>query len=180
MYNSPNQPIWLTNSSVELDSAFFPSETRQAVAKLLAMTSDPKSAEIRRCSQKAVIGLFDLNPATFTLMLRSVSKPLQESANRILRGYMQVSVRAPPLPPSLSPSPSPPPPFPLPSPWITSVIGSAVKLQIVPSQRLFSEAAIYNLGQGSLLRLKYQNEWICVYIRHVKKLICAVYSVSKA
>ena len=67
-------------------------ETRQAVAKLLAMTSDPKSGEIRRCSQKAIIGLFDLNPATFTLMLRSVSKPLQESANRILRSYMQVSL----------------------------------------------------------------------------------------
>ena len=50
---------------------------------------DPKSAEIQRCSQKEIIGQLDLNPVTITLMLHSVSKPLQD---RILRGYMQVSL----------------------------------------------------------------------------------------
>lgn len=52
------------------------------------MTMEPKSAEIRRLSQKVVIGFFDLNPATLTLLLRNMSKSLQESANRILKGYM--------------------------------------------------------------------------------------------
>ena len=52
------------------------------------MTMEPKSAEIRRLSQKAIIGLFDLNPATLTLLTRNMSKPLQESSNRILKGYM--------------------------------------------------------------------------------------------
>ena len=65
-----------------------PSEVRQALSKLLAMTMEPKSAEIRRLSQKVVIGFFDLNPATLTLLLRNMSKSLQESANRILKGYM--------------------------------------------------------------------------------------------
>ncbi len=63
-------------------------EIRQALAKLLAMTMEPKSADIRRLSQKVIIGFFDLNPATLTLLLRNMTKTLQESANRILKGYM--------------------------------------------------------------------------------------------
>lgn len=54
-------------------------------------TTEPKSADVRRVSQKVVTSLFDLNPATFSLMLRSVSKALQETANKILKVYMQVS-----------------------------------------------------------------------------------------
>ena len=65
-------------------------DSRQALGRLLAFTMEPKSAEIRRSSQKTVTGLFELNPATLTLMLPSVPKPLQESANKILKGYMQV------------------------------------------------------------------------------------------
>ena len=63
-------------------------EVRQALTKLLGMTMEPKSAEIRRLSQKVITGFFDLNPATLTLLLRNMSKNLQESANRILKGYM--------------------------------------------------------------------------------------------
>ena len=65
-------------------------ETRQAISKLLQATSEPKSGDIRRISQIVITSLFDLNPATFSLMLRSVSKTLQETANRILKVYMQV------------------------------------------------------------------------------------------
>ena len=67
-------------------------DTRQAVSKLLQATTEPKSADVRRVSQKVVTSLFDLNPATFSLMLRSVSKALQETANKILKVYMQVCV----------------------------------------------------------------------------------------
>ena len=63
-------------------------EIRQALSKLLAMTMEPKSADIRRLSQKVIIGFFDLNPAALTLLLRNMSKTLQENANRILKGYM--------------------------------------------------------------------------------------------
>ena len=64
------------------------SEVRHALSKLLEMTMEPNSAEIRRLSQKVITGFFDLNPATLTLLLRNLSKNLQESANRILKGYM--------------------------------------------------------------------------------------------
>ena len=67
-----------------------PADTLQAIAKLLQATSEPKSADVRRVSQKVVTSLFDLNPATFSLMLRSVPKTLQEAANKILKVYMQV------------------------------------------------------------------------------------------
>ena len=63
-------------------------EVRQALSKLLTMTMEPKSADIRRLSQKVIIGFFDLNPAALTLLLRNLPKNLQESANRILKGYM--------------------------------------------------------------------------------------------
>lgn len=66
-------------------SSLFPTETRQAVSKLLLFTAEPKSAEIRKMSQKAVTKLFELNPATFTLMLRSVPKAQQETASRQVR-----------------------------------------------------------------------------------------------
>jgi CLIP-associating protein 1/2 len=64
-------------------------ETRQAISKLIQATSEPKSGDIRRLSQSVITGLFDLNPATFSIMLRSVSKTLQDTANRILKVYMQ-------------------------------------------------------------------------------------------
>ena len=67
-----------------------PVDLRQAISKLLQATLEPKSADVRRVSQKVVTSLFDLNPATFSLMLRSIPKTLQEVANKILKVYMQV------------------------------------------------------------------------------------------
>ncbi|CAI8057490.1 CLIP-associating protein 1 [Geodia barretti] len=64
-------------------------EMRQAISKLIQATSEPKSGDIRRLSQSVITGLFDLNPATFSIMLRSVSKTLQDTANKILKVYMQ-------------------------------------------------------------------------------------------
>lgn len=63
-------------------------EMRQALTKLIGFTTEPKSAEVRRQSQKVLTRLFDLNPATLTLMLNSLPRILQDSANRILQGYM--------------------------------------------------------------------------------------------
>lgn len=67
---------------------FVDTEVRQAISKILGFTTEPKSAEIRKQSQKVVVALFELNPATFTLMLRNIPKPLQESANKILKTHM--------------------------------------------------------------------------------------------
>jgi hypothetical protein len=63
-------------------------ETRQAVARIVKFTGEPKSADIRRQSQKAIIGLFDLSPANFSLILRTLPKPDQDNANKILSTYV--------------------------------------------------------------------------------------------
>ncbi len=55
---------------------------------MVKFTTEPKSAEIRKQSQKAIIALFDLNAATFSLIQRSMTKTDQENANRILKTYM--------------------------------------------------------------------------------------------
>ena len=52
-------------------------ETRQAFTKLLALTVEPKSVEVRKGSQKVVTGLFDLNPSVFSLLLRGVPHNLK-------------------------------------------------------------------------------------------------------
>lgn len=63
-------------------------EMRQALTKLIGFTTEPKSAEVRRQSQKVLTRLFDLNPATLTMMLNSLPRIQQDSANRILQGYV--------------------------------------------------------------------------------------------
>ncbi len=52
-------------------------ETRNAFSKLLSLTMEPKSVEIRKGSQKVITDLFNLNTAGFSLMLRSVPRNLQ-------------------------------------------------------------------------------------------------------
>ena len=61
---------------------------RQSLPKVIEYTTEPKSAEVRRQSQKVLTRLFDLNPATLSLMLNALPRILQESANRILQGYV--------------------------------------------------------------------------------------------
>lgn len=65
------------------------SETQQMVARLLDMTSDPSSMELRRSAQRGVVGLFELNPASLTLLIRNVPKKQQDDANRIIKAHMQ-------------------------------------------------------------------------------------------
>lgn len=65
-----------------------PLEIRQAVAKIVKFTGEPKSADIRRQSQKAITGLFELNPTNFSLILRTLPKADQDNANKILSAYV--------------------------------------------------------------------------------------------
>ena len=51
-------------------------DTRQSFTKLLSLTVD-KSPDIRKSSRQVVVGLFDLNAATWSLLLRSVPRNLQ-------------------------------------------------------------------------------------------------------
>lgn len=63
-------------------------DIRQAVAKVVKFTGEPKSADIRRQSQKAITGLFALSPANFSRILSTLPKGDQDSANKILSSYM--------------------------------------------------------------------------------------------
>ena len=65
-------------------------EVRQALQRLTLLTSEPKSGDIRRSSQKLLYGLFELNPAVFTILQRNLEKGLQETTSRILKMHIQV------------------------------------------------------------------------------------------
>ena len=65
-------------------------ETRNAFSKLLSLTMEPKSVEIRKGSQKVITDLFNLNTAGFSLMLRSVPRNLQVWNTCISTDYMYV------------------------------------------------------------------------------------------
>ena len=75
-------------------------DIKQAFSKLLGLTIDPKSAELRRTSQQIVVALFDLNAATFSMVCRTLPINLRESSDRIVRSHLQNS-------PDDSPSSSP-------------------------------------------------------------------------
>lgn len=72
--------IFSHNNSISLNFyifCFIFIETRQAFSKLLTLTMDPKSVELRKSSQKVITDLFNLNTAGFSLMLRGVPRNLQ-------------------------------------------------------------------------------------------------------
>lgn len=58
------------------------------MAKIVKFTGEPKSADIRRQSQKAITGLFALSPANFSRILSTLPKADQDNANKILSTYM--------------------------------------------------------------------------------------------
>ena len=59
------------------------------------MTTDTSSMELRRNAQKAVVGLFDLNTSSLSLLIRNVPKKQQDDADRIIKAHLQVGVAWP-------------------------------------------------------------------------------------
>ena len=57
-------------------------DTRLSFTKLLSLTIE-KGPDIRRSSRQVVVGLFDLNAATWSLLLRSVPRNLQASERAV-------------------------------------------------------------------------------------------------
>ena len=55
-------------------------EQEMALAKVITWTYEPKSAEVRRQSQAALVALFQLNATHFTQILLKLPKVLQENA----------------------------------------------------------------------------------------------------
>jgi CLIP-associating protein 1/2 len=63
-------------------------EIRLAFSKLLVLTMEPKSVDIRKSSQRVVTDLFELNTAVFTMLLRDVPRNIRENIEQMLRGYL--------------------------------------------------------------------------------------------
>merc|ERR1719461_472085 len=59
-------------------------EQEMALAKVITWTYEPKSAEVRRQSQAALVALFQLNPAHFTRVMQALPKVVQENAAGIV------------------------------------------------------------------------------------------------
>lgn len=59
------KPTSLTNSA------------KSALARIIEWTDDPKSLEVRRHAQDAVIALYNINPSQVTMMLSELSKTYQ-------------------------------------------------------------------------------------------------------
>ena len=59
-------------------------EQEMALAKVITWTYEPKSAEVRRQSQAALVALFQLNPAHFTRVMQALPKLVQENAAGIV------------------------------------------------------------------------------------------------
>jgi hypothetical protein len=62
-------------------------DIRLGVTKLITFTSEPKSVAIRRTACCVLIALFDLNTATFTILLTQLSKHFRDIATRILQHH---------------------------------------------------------------------------------------------
>lgn len=56
-------------------------EQEMALAKVITWTYEPKSAEVRRQSQAALVALFQLNPAHFARVMQALPKVVQENAS---------------------------------------------------------------------------------------------------
>ncbi len=64
-------------------------DLKYAVCKIVSLTAEPKSVEIRKTAQSVLVALFNLNTPEFSLLLQELPKNIQETASRILRNHMK-------------------------------------------------------------------------------------------
>lgn len=64
-------------------------DLKYAVCKIVALTAEPKSVDIRKTSQAVLVALFNLNTPEFSMLLSDLPKNIQETASRILRNHIK-------------------------------------------------------------------------------------------
>ncbi|KAL8621733.1 hypothetical protein ACOMHN_061868 [Nucella lapillus] len=64
-------------------------DTRLAVSRIINWTMEPRNVEVRKSAQLVLIGLFNLNPPEFSLMLAALPKAFQDGATKILHSHMR-------------------------------------------------------------------------------------------
>ena len=62
------------------------------VTRLVDMTSDPSSNELRRSAQRGVVGLFELNTSSYHMLICKLPQKNQVEADRIIKAHMEVGV----------------------------------------------------------------------------------------
>jgi len=60
-----------------------------AVSRIISLTAEPKSVEIRKTAQTVLVALFNLNTPVFSMLLTELPKRLQEPATRILQNHVK-------------------------------------------------------------------------------------------
>ncbi|XP_028846334.1 CLIP-associating protein 2 isoform X5 [Denticeps clupeoides] len=65
------------------------SETRLAVSRIITWTTEPKSSDVRKAAQAALIALFQLNTPEFTMLLAALPKTFQDGATKLLQDHLQ-------------------------------------------------------------------------------------------
>uniref|UniRef100_A0AAY4DY17 TOG domain-containing protein n=1 Tax=Denticeps clupeoides TaxID=299321 RepID=A0AAY4DY17_9TELE len=71
------------------------SETRLAVSRIITWTTEPKSSDVRKAAQAALIALFQLNTPEFTMLLAALPKTFQDGATKLLQDHLQNTVGSP-------------------------------------------------------------------------------------
>uniref|UniRef100_T1IXA2 TOG domain-containing protein n=1 Tax=Strigamia maritima TaxID=126957 RepID=T1IXA2_STRMM len=64
-------------------------ESQTSISKIITWTTDPKSAELRKASQAAVVALFNSNTPEFTKLLNQLSKLCQDNASKLLHNHLK-------------------------------------------------------------------------------------------
>lgn len=81
---SPGLMLGLAGMGVTLS----PQIVEASVAKIVAWTSDVRSAEVRKASQDALYSLFSLHPGEVTRILGTLPKVCQDSASQIIQSHL--------------------------------------------------------------------------------------------
>jgi len=81
---SPGLMMGLAGMGVTLS----PQIVEASIAKIVAWTSDVRSAEVRKASQDALYSLFSLHPGEVTRILGTLPKVCQDSASQIIQSHL--------------------------------------------------------------------------------------------
>ncbi|XP_018652221.1 putative clasp2 protein [Schistosoma mansoni] len=66
-------------------------EVINAVGKIISWSAEPKSADVRRMASRVVIKLFDLNSTSFSNLLQSLPRGVQDRAHEVLKTYQKTA-----------------------------------------------------------------------------------------
>ncbi|EUB64464.1 CLIP-associating protein [Echinococcus granulosus] len=66
-------------------------EMVKSIARVIAWSTEPKSADVRRLASRVVIKLSDLNPAAFASVVKQMPKASQDQSAKLLKTYQKTA-----------------------------------------------------------------------------------------